>query len=67
MAKKPKLKANKFYLYTLAETCIRDGIISGWNRAHKHSRKPPLDLIFQKQLEAVMLNLSEEFDFRLGI
>jgi hypothetical protein len=49
--------------YKLIERCIEDGVPIGYARAHKHTEKPLDDLIFNEIIHAVMLEISEWFDF----
>ena len=54
------MKANE---YRLLERCVEDGLKLGWNRAHKHSDNPDTETIQQAQLQAIMIEVTEWFDF----
>jgi hypothetical protein len=47
----------------LLENCVEVGIKLGYNRAHKHNDNPDEKTLFKNQLEAVMHQFFERFDF----
>lgn len=49
--------------YCLAERCVQDGIMLGWDRAHKHTDSPTKEAILENISQAVMLELTEWFMF----
>jgi hypothetical protein len=49
--------------YFLIDRCIEDGIIMGWNRAHKHTDTPSEDQIKQAIHLAVTNEICEWFTF----
>jgi hypothetical protein len=49
--------------YTVLADCVERGVNMGINRAYKHSDTPDTDYIIQQITDAVMLEISEYFDF----
>jgi len=49
--------------YPVAEMCVENGLVLGWNRAHKHVSKPSPEAIREAQAQAVLTELCEWFDF----
>jgi hypothetical protein len=49
--------------YEVLMMCLENGLLSGWNRAHKHNTSPARDTIIAAQWEAVRTELFEWFDF----
>jgi hypothetical protein len=49
--------------YNLIERCVDDGIEYGYNRAHKHVQDPNPEHIKSAIRDAVMLEITEWFDF----
>ena len=49
--------------YCLVERCIQDGIMMGWNRAHKHTDNPTKEAVLENIGQAIMLELNEWFMF----
>ena len=53
--------------YEVLHRAVEEGILLGWNRAHKHWDGPPTDAVRDPILEAiqdaVMLTITEWFDF----
>lgn len=47
----------------LLERCIQDGLSYGYARAFKHVDNPSPAAIQSAQLEAIMLEIHEAFDF----
>jgi hypothetical protein len=50
-------------LYKILTDCIDTGIEYGWNRAHKHTDQPSVDILKGNIAEAIMLEISENFSF----
>lgn len=44
------------------ELCIEEGLVCGWNRAHKHNENPTETLIRSKQFDAIVELVYEWFD-----
>lgn len=49
--------------YSIMSDAVERGIAYGYNRAHKHTDKPAEETIRQQIHDAVMLELTEVFDF----
>ena len=49
--------------YPLAEERVEIGLARGWRRAHKHVEHPSPEAIQEAQLQEVMNELCEAFDF----
>lgn len=49
--------------YPLLCQCVEDGLLCGWNRAHKHTATPEPEHIRNEQHEAIMNEIAEWFDF----
>lgn len=49
--------------YNLIERCVDDGVEFGYNRAHKHVEDPNPEHIKAAIRDAVMLEITEWFDF----
>jgi hypothetical protein len=49
--------------YSLLERCVEDGAARGYRRAHKHTDNPNEEAICENVVDAIMLELSEWFDF----
>jgi len=45
------------------EKCIENGILYGWNRAHKHTDEPTEDQIKYVMRDAIMHEVYEWFEF----
>lgn len=52
--------------YNLIAKCVEDGIMLGWNRAHKHTDNPDPDTIRDAIEVAVLNEMCEWFDFDEG-
>lgn len=53
----------KVKTYVILERAIEEGIVLGWNRAHKHTDKPSEGHLRDEILKAVMGSIDEVFDF----
>lgn len=53
--------------YQLIEQCVENGIEYGYNRAFKHTDAPTPDQIKAHIADAVMLEISEWFEFPLYV
>ena len=60
MSKKNNLEVK---VYTVLEECIESGINWGFIKAYKHDDNPYEDKIKEELLRAIMLNISEKFNF----
>jgi hypothetical protein len=60
MAKKTKLKMK---VYNIVEEAVGRGIDWGWQHAHKHVDDPGEELIKERILNDVMIQLCEVVDF----
>ena len=60
MSKKNNLEVK---VYTVLEECIESGINWGFIKAYKHDDNPSEDKIKEELLRAIMLNISEKFNF----
>lgn len=49
--------------YKLVEFCVENGALMGWARAHKHTDTPNGNQVQAAMVEAIMLEISEWFDF----
>jgi hypothetical protein len=49
--------------YNLIVQCVENGIMVGWNRAHKHDENPDPEAIRNAIEHAVMNEICEWFDF----
>lgn len=49
--------------YKLIEFCVETGARMGWSRAHKHTDTPSSNQVQDAIVEAIMLEISEWFDF----
>jgi hypothetical protein len=49
--------------YNVLTDCVERGVVLGWNRAYKHSDTPALDYIHEQIADAVLLEISEYFNF----
>ena len=49
--------------HQLLEFAIENGLQLGYQRAHKHNDQPGEDYILYQQLEAIMLEIHNWFDF----
>jgi hypothetical protein len=50
-------------VYTILEECVESGINWGFLKAFKHEDNPSEDKIKEEVLRAVMLSISEKFNF----
>jgi len=50
-------------MYNLVRECVSNGLIIGWNRAHKHDDNPTMDYIMRCLEEGIMYEFHEIFDF----
>ena len=50
-------------IYFLLERAIEEGIVRGYNRAHKHVDDPTQEQMVDNILDAVMGEIVEVFDF----
>ena len=50
--------------YQLLEFVIENGLRLGYLRAHKHDNTPSEEHILQQQLDAIMLEIHNWFDFQ---
>jgi hypothetical protein len=57
------MRANE---YRLLERCVELGLELGWNRAHKHHDNPDPEVIEEQQLQAIMVEVCEWFNFGDG-
>ncbi len=48
--------------YPLLERCIEDGLVIGFNHAHKHTESPTQSQLFEEQRQAIMSQICEWFD-----
>jgi len=49
--------------YPVMEQAVEDGVIWGWQRAHKYVRRPTEDQIKDAMFEETMREIAEAFDF----
>ena len=49
--------------HQLIEFAIENGLKLGYSRAYKHNDNPAQDYILNQQLEAIMLEIHNWFDF----
>ena len=49
--------------YNLIAECVENGIMLGWNRAHKHTDNPEPGFIREQIEQAVLNEICEWFDF----
>jgi len=49
--------------YNLIAQCVENGVMLGWNRAHKHNENPDPDTIRDAIEVAVLNEICEWFDF----
>ena len=49
--------------YNLIAQCVENGVMLGWNRAHKHSDNPEPHFIHSHIEQAVLNEICEWFDF----
>lgn len=49
--------------YPLLQMCVENGLMLGWNRAHKHKDDPDPSAIHDAQQQAIMSVIHEWFDF----
>ena len=49
--------------YTVLVDCVEHGVRYGMSRAHKHTDAPSDDQITSAVIDAVLLEISEYFDF----
>ena len=47
----------------LIEQCVEDGIILGWNRAHKHTDDPSPNFVQEQISYSIMGEIHEWFKF----
>lgn len=47
----------------LIEQCVEDGIILGWNKAHKHTDDPSPKIVQEQISYSVMSEIHEWFKF----
>ena len=50
-------------LIMVLEMCIENGLVAGYNRAHKHDDDPDPFKIQNAQFEAIITEIHEWFDF----
>ena len=50
--------------YTVLVDCVERGVNMGMTRAYKHSDTPALDHINSQIVDAVLLEISEYFNFK---
>ena len=58
--RKVQLKCNT---YTIVERAVEEGVVWGWNRAHKHTDTPSEEYIKEQIAYYVMLSLEEAVKF----
>lgn len=49
--------------YNLIAQCVENGVMLGWNRAHKHNDEPDPQQIRDAIEQAVLNEICEWFDF----
>lgn len=49
--------------YNLIVQCVENGIMLGWNRAHKHDDNPNPEFVREQIENAVLNEICEWFDF----
>jgi hypothetical protein len=49
--------------YTVLVDCVERGVTLGWNRAYKHSDTPTTSYVHEQIANAVLLEISEYFNF----
>jgi hypothetical protein len=49
--------------YSVLVDCVERGVVSGWNRAYKHSDTPTTSYVHEQIADAVLLEISEYFTF----
>ena len=49
--------------YERLQACIAQGVMWGWQHAHKHVENPEVDAICDHIVSDVMSEICEEFDF----
>jgi len=49
--------------YNLIAQCVEDGVMLGWNRAHKHTEEPDPNTIRDAIEQAILNEICEWFDF----
>lgn len=49
--------------YRLIQHCVDTGTLLGWRRAHKHTDTPTDEQVHDAIVDAIMLEISEWFDF----
>jgi hypothetical protein len=49
--------------YSVLVDCVERGVVLGWNRAYKHSDTPTTSYIHEQIADAVLLEISEYFNF----
>jgi hypothetical protein len=52
--------------YNLIAQCVENGVMLGWNRAHKHDENPDSETICNAIEVAVLSEICEWFDFEDG-
>jgi hypothetical protein len=52
--------------YNLIAQCVEDGVMLGWNRAHKHTEDPDPEAIRDAIEQAILSEICEWFDFDEG-
>lgn len=63
MTKKNKKSQLRPKTYRVLEQAVEEGILLGWNRAHKHEDQPHEETIKDVIRANVMLTISEWFHF----
>ena len=49
--------------YPLMERAVEQGVMWGWQRAHKHVRRPTEEQLKDAMCEEIMREIAEAFDF----
>ena len=49
--------------YRVLSRAVEEGVALGWNRAHKHTDRPSEEDVRSKIEDAVMIEISQYFDF----
>lgn len=66
--KKVRTKASiKIKAYTIISQAVENGILYGWNRAHKHTDTPGEEHIKEQIYNAIMNDLCDVVDFDDGM
>lgn len=53
-------------VYEIMDRAVEEGVVSGWQRAHKHTDTPHAETLKDEIADAVMNSICEVFDFYDG-